>query len=269
MRDEGVGRGAALMKALIVSHETTSQQFLEDLLQAAGLGVTACADAESAWAAWERDRPSLVLVDLLLPNQAGLRLCRELARPAEARGCLILAIAAGSRVEDLEAALDAGADDYLHRPLDGRLLKVRLAVARRQVQTLGDRARAQQALRESELKYRTLFESALDAAFLETLGGRVLEANAAACEMYGYTREEFLTKSVFDLVPEDVARELAGVVSEEVGAGGFFRRTRNKRKSGEVFPCAVSARILEFGGRPLALVHVRDLSASPGAEPTA
>ena len=64
------------------------------------------------------------------------------------------------------------------------------------------REQANEALLESEKRYRSIFDGVQDAIFVETKDGRILEVNNRACEMYGYKRDEFLEKTVSDLVPE-------------------------------------------------------------------
>ena len=69
-----------------------------------------------------------------------------------------------------------------------------------------DQTKAQEQLRESEEKYRQLFEAESDAIFLiDNASGNILEANAAAIALYGYSREELIHKKNSDLSaePED------------------------------------------------------------------
>ena len=123
------------------------------------------------------------------------------------------------------------------------------------------RKRAEQEIRDSELKYRTLFETSTDAIFVETLDGRVLDCNAAACDMLGYTKEELTRLTVADLVPEEVARTLPDLITEELTTGGAFVEAANRRKDGQVFPVEVNTRLVTVGEEQLAMVCVRDVSA--------
>jgi PAS domain S-box-containing protein len=98
----------------------------------------------------------------------------------------------------------------LHK--DGTLIDVSLSTApvlNRAGTTIGymaimadirERKRAQEALRESEANYRTIFDAANDATFVfDAENGAMLDVNLKMCEMYGYTREEVLLLNVEDL----------------------------------------------------------------------
>ncbi len=142
--------------------------------------------------------------------------------------------------------------------LHARLAEMEAAQAEQQ--------RLAEAIRESEAKYRTLFEAATDAVFLEALDGRVLDCNAAACQMFGYTREEFRGLTVADLVPEQVAATLSDVTSAIAATGGLFIEAVNKRKNGEIFPVQVNIRLVTLAGEPQAVVYVRDITEQKRAE---
>jgi len=75
--------------------------------------------------------------------------------------------------------------------------------------------RAEEALRESEQCYRTLFEQADDAIFLETGNEEIVDVNRRACQLTGYTREELLSMKTSDLeAPEMRVQPAHGIYSE-------------------------------------------------------
>ena len=123
-----------------------------------------------------------------------------------------------------------------------------------------ERKLAEAARQESEEKYHTMFEASTDAIFLETIDGRVLDANTAACQMFGYTRDEFLQMTVADLTTSEIAATLPGVITQEMATGGIFIRTVNKRKDGQVFPAEVSTQVARVAGQPHVIAYVRDVS---------
>lgn len=73
---------------------------------------------------------------------------------------------------------------------------------------LGERRRAEDALRASETRFRSVFENAIDAILVVGEGGRIIDVNPAACELCGYSREELLQKVLRDLLPSDRPEEL-------------------------------------------------------------
>lgn len=135
-------------------------------------------------------------------------------------------------------------------------VKAALNVAR----DVTDHVLAEKALRESEEKYRALFEASTDAISLETLEGRVLDCNATACDMYGYTRGELIGMTVADLVPEQVVATLPSVIAEELDTGRVFVEATGKRKDGSIFPTEVSTRLITVGGKQLVVAYVRDIT---------
>lgn len=122
------------------------------------------------------------------------------------------------------------------------------------------RRRVEQALRESELKYKTVFEASTDAIFLESLAGQVLDCNTAACTMFGYTKAELLQLTVADLVPPELTSTLPDVVTQELTSGGIFIKAINITKDGRRFPVEVSTRLVTLEGQPRIIAYVRDIS---------
>lgn len=123
-----------------------------------------------------------------------------------------------------------------------------------------ERKRAEQALRENEEKYHALVEASSDAIFLETIQGQVLECNSAACEMFGYRKDEMLQKTVADLVPEGVAKQIPEVIAIELAHGGHHWETTNRRQDGSTFPVEISTKLVDIGGQTQSVVYVSDIS---------
>ncbi len=118
----------------------------------------------------------------------------------------------------------------------------------------------------SELKSRTILEASSDAVFLETLDGRILDCNQSACALFGYSRGEFSSITVADLVPPEIAAGLQEVISEELRSGGFFVEATNRKKDGSLFPCEVRSRLVTIEGEDLIVVFVHDVTERVRAE---
>ncbi|GAB4456908.1 MAG: hypothetical protein Kow0070_07890 [Anaerolineales bacterium] len=129
-------------------------------------------------------------------------------------------------------------------------------------ENITERRLAEDAIREREEHYRAIFNGVQDAILVETFDGKILAVNDRACEMFGYTREEFLTKTVSDLVPPG---QPVLMTSKEQAADSFIE-TYNLRANGERFPVEISGRVQTLGGREILLVILRDVTERKKAE---
>lgn len=135
------------------------------------------------------------------------------------------------------------------------------------LRTRSERDHADAALRESEARYRLLFDSNPNPMWvydLETLG--FLTVNDAAVACYGYSRDEFLGMTVSDVSPGYDTPLLAEdiVAVEEVGEyGGFWR---HRRKDGTVIDVEIGSHALSFQGRRAELVLATDITERKRAE---
>ncbi len=126
-----------------------------------------------------------------------------------------------------------------------------------------ERRRAEESVRASELRYRTLFEQALDGILVADAKGRCLEANPAACRMLGYERGELLGLSAVDITPEAVHGRVAATIEALKGRTEFHGAWQFKRKDGSIFPVEVSATMTPDGNL---LSVVRDTTVRVRAE---
>ena len=118
---------------------------------------------------------------------------------------------------------------------------------------------ANEKLRESEIRYRSIFNGINDAIFVENLSGEILDINDRACEMFGWSRTEFLTKTVRDIVPPENRALIPDELSEEDYSDEAFE-TVNIRSDGTRFPVAITGRVETISNEKRLLVVVRDIS---------
>lgn len=133
-----------------------------------------------------------------------------------------------------------------------------------------DRKRIEEALRESEERYRTLFEAATDAIFILDIEGerpgRIVAANQAAADMHGMTIDEILKMHITELDAPETAKHSRERV-ERILAGETIRfEGEHRRKDGTVFPVEVHASLVEFGGRKYIQAFDRDITESKRAK---
>jgi DNA-binding response OmpR family regulator len=119
------------MKILIAEDEPISRLFLEKALQRLGYEVRACKDGSEAWDAYQKSTYPIVISDWMMPGTDGLELCRRIRQQSRPAYCYFLMLTMRASKADFLEAMDAGADDYLTKPLDADEIEVRLRVAER------------------------------------------------------------------------------------------------------------------------------------------
>ena len=125
---------------------------------------------------------------------------------------------------------------------------------------------AEEALQESEERFRTLIEQASDAFYLHDSEGRFLEVNRQACESLGYTREELLGMCVSD-VEQDLDLRTARQAWEQAEPGkAYTLQGRQRRKDGTALPVEVRLSTYYMGGKKLHLGLARDVTERKLAE---
>ena len=131
-----------------------------------------------------------------------------------------------------------------------------------------DQIKAQAALRESEEKYRELFESESDAIVLiDNESGKILEANAATTALYGYSKKELLRKKNSDLSAEpEETRQITQTtpINHEQVVSVPLRFHR--KKDGTVFPVEITGRFFEWRGRAVHIAAIRDITERKKAD---
>lgn len=159
------------MRVLIVEDNPADRRLLEEIVRSRGHETEACGDAERAWTLVQEDRIPLILLDLWLTGMDGLEFVRRYRTLPESDQSVIVVITGVDRREVLEEVLEAGANDYLSKPISPAVLHVRLAVAERQVRDILRRKHLEQTLAKNALRdpltdlaNRTLFMERLEQA---------------------------------------------------------------------------------------------------------
>jgi diguanylate cyclase (GGDEF)-like protein len=122
------------MRVLVVEDDASTRSLIAEVLRQRGHEVTEAADGEGAWTCWGRDDFGLVVLDWLSPGMDGRTLCGRIRSSPGGDTAFILMSTGRNRPEDFQAALEAGADDCIARPLTLQPLLERLAVAEQRVQ---------------------------------------------------------------------------------------------------------------------------------------
>ncbi len=192
------------MKILLVEDHADSRRNLQRLIERRGHEVVAVGSAEEAEAALAQESFSFLILDWMLPGKSGVDLCRQLRADEHGDELFILLVTARADTEDLQQALEAGANDYLTKPLDLGLLNVRLSVAERQIRELAERNQARAALQESARTMTNILENTTDGFFAVDQDWNFTYLNPEAEELFGRNRDELLGATLWEKFPETV-----------------------------------------------------------------
>jgi PAS domain S-box-containing protein len=155
--------------------------------------------------------------------------------------------------------------DYVLSPVhgtDGNVNSV-VCIAR----DITERKRAELSLRESEEKYRNLFESANDSIFIvDAMTHRFLNVNWNAARRLGYTRQELLQKSIWEIDQSASAERNEALVRSLLTGGHHIFETTFLCRDGTELPVEISSWVIEYGDRLAFQSFARDISDRKRAE---
>ena len=127
---------------LIVDDDAEIRGLLGEYLQKQGYRATAVADGKGLRAAMEKSRPDVIILDLMLPGEDGLALCRDLRARSETP--IIMLTARGDETDRI-VGLELGADDYVAKPFNPRELLARIKSVLRRARSLPDNLKPKEA----------------------------------------------------------------------------------------------------------------------------
>jgi adenylate cyclase len=221
---------------LIVDDNENNCAILAARLATQGYSTTEACDGEEALEAVRGEAPDLILLDVTMPKMDGLEACRRLKRDASLGFIPVILVTARSDSKDVIAGLEAGADEYLTKPVDQSALV----------------ARVRSMLRIKELHDRAKQQAAELAAWNEELERRVAEQ---VIQIERASRlKRFLSPQVADLVLASPTMEALGSHRREVTV--VFCDLRGFTSFAEIAePEEVMAVLREYHAALGALIH--------------
>jgi PAS domain S-box-containing protein len=299
VRVEDMAGRSFMTHVLIVEDHEENRSLLKMLLEANGYRVTVAGDGLDALAAARRDRPDAIVSDVLMPKMDGFALCRHWMQDAELRPIpFIFYSATYVHPEDEQFAMALGAVRYLIKPLEAEVFLRELravlqqwaghaapapasplddltsralhesALARKIEDKIAQLEAANRKLRESEEKYRRIYDNLQDVYVEATLDGTILEMSpqVATLSRGQYKREDLIGTSVNVLYADPQFREaMLRAMKQEGRAIDMESMFRNRDAS--LVPCSVSATIVRGAGGELKTVStLRDITGRKQAE---
>ena len=181
-------------RILVVDDALDLLDLFSTWLQQAGYEVLQATRADECLRIVKEKLPDLVLLDVMLPDLNGIDVCKQIKSDRNTAGVLVIHISGMRTSADHEAeGLEAGADGYLTKPVEPRTLLA-------QVNALLRVKRTEEALKQRESQFRAAFDNALDAMLIADDQANYVDANPAACALFGVPRDEMLKRNLLDFV---------------------------------------------------------------------
>jgi PAS domain S-box-containing protein len=129
-----------------------------------------------------------------------------------------------------------------------------------------ERNRSEEALKQSEKRFRTIFDNAGDAIVIHDFDGGFIDVNRELYERLGYSKEELMQLTLMDIDTPKNADLVSERIEELLRQGSCSFLTYHVRRDGTTIPSEVSSRIIELSGKQVVLSIARDISKRKRAE---
>lgn len=243
---------------LVVDDTAANRSMMQVFLQKLGYSVTCAIDGHEALEAFARARPDMVLMDLMMPGMDGFEATRRIRNMHNGAWTPIVIMSALNTDDDLVAGLDAGADDYLVKPISFVVFAAKMRV----IERLLTMERGQ---RELLGRVQAISNAVIDGIVTSDENGVIQSANPAACRMFGYHDGALTGKNVSVLIPLGDGDTRDGATARYLGTSarkiiGKTRQVTGRRASGEQFMVELGLTELKLDSRRLFIGVMRDIT---------
>jgi len=249
---------------LIVDDNKVLTQNLCDIFNEHGYSIEIASDGQMAIELGRRKKFDLTLIDMKLPDINGLKLIETLYEMVpDMEYIIITAFASFESV--VEAVKHRQVVAYETKPLDMERL---LALIRQVIdRKLAERAKKQavEDLRESEIRFRNLFEQSNDAIFLHNLNGDIMKVNNRACEMVGMEREKLTHLNINELRKEKSVPHVEKAIETTKSKGNVRLESKFFRSDSAIIDVEISSGIVDES-KGIVQDIVRDITERKRAE---
>jgi len=197
------------IRILYIEDDPGLARLVQKRLGRAGYAVDIASDGAEGIAKYEADSYDVVFVDQSLPVYEGLEVIRILGSRGPLPPTIMITGTGDERVA--VEAMKLGAGDYIVKDVGTKYLELLPSSIKKVLQqrrAVEEKQRAEEVLRESEEKYRTILENITEGYFENDLSGNLTFCNDSLPEVYGYTREELLHMNYREYMDEKNARKI-------------------------------------------------------------
>lgn len=248
------------MKVLAVDDNRTNLHILQVFLKKLGHDVILAENGEEAVRKFETDAPDLVLLDIMMPVMDGFEAARRIKGMTCDRWTPVIFLSALNRDENLVEGLDAGADDYLTKPINFVVLEAKLRSMQRSLSM-------QQVAIDSLHRVKAISDNVLDAIITSDEQGTIVSVNQSAERIFGWNQNELLGQNISLLLPGNAPLKGKEAPSAPRSVGGTSEREMLARhKDGHQFPATLSISQVTLDNQQMGICVIRDITERKQAE---
>ncbi|HEX6736089.1 MAG TPA: SpoIIE family protein phosphatase [Azonexus sp.] len=252
------------MKVLAVDDNRTNLHILQVFLKKLGHEVILAENGVEAVSRFAADRPDLILLDIMMPVMDGFEAARQIKAMSQERWTPVIFLSALNRDENLVEGLDAGADDYLTKPINFVVLEAKLRSMQRSLAL-------QQASTDALDRIKAISDNVLDAIVTIDERGTIISVNRAAERIFGWTTAELLGNNVSMLMPEPLQQVHGSFLERYLSGGGSAvlganREIIARHRSGQQFAATLGVTETTLDNQRTFIGVVRDISQQKAAE---
>ncbi|MFQ5627219.1 MAG: response regulator [bacterium] len=230
---------------LIADDENAMRLMLRHSLERDGYRITEAEDGDRALAAFEKQKPQLVLLDAVMPVLDGFATCARIRKLPGSENTPILIVTALDDEKSVETAFEVGANDYVTKP-------VHWAVLRQRVRRLVQASQVEEHLHDTEALMQAVVQHALDGIIIFDADGRIESFNRFAEKIFGYQRAEIIGESILTL--------FENLENREIFVPGSEREINGRRQNGTIFPMEYSVSQFTSHGKNYFAAILRDIT---------
>lgn len=232
---------------LIVDDEPMNLDILHTRLAVHGYEILTATDGEEALATARAQQPDLVLLDVMMPKMDGIDVCRRLKADASLPFMPVILVTAKADSKDVVAGLEAGADEYLTKPVDQAALVARVKSMLR-IKALHDTVQAQAARLEAQSTQLAEWNQTLEQRVQEQLAE--LERVGRLKRFFSPQLAELVVSAGGEKLLESHRREITVVFCDLRGFTAFSETAEPEEVMGVLreYHAALGALIFRFEG---------------------
>jgi len=253
------------MKVLAVDDNRTNLHILQVFLKKLGHEVILAENGEEAVHKFEAEHPDLVLLDIMMPIMDGFEAARRIKGMTRDRWTPVIFLSALNRDENLVEGLDAGADDYLTKPINFVVLEAKLRSMQRSLSM-------QQVAIDSLHRVQAISDNVLDAIVTSDENGIIVSVNQSAERIFGWKQTEMLGQNISMLIPVIDEPSSPADAAGAKGVDTFTPRVTSERellaqhKDGHRFPATLAISQVSLDNQLMEISVIRDITERKQAE---